>query len=79
MSRPIANERQHWPCGDYPDGKCPKRQPGCQDRCPEMLAAQLEHDARMKAEKTARATEIGTAASNINRVNRNARKKSRQI
>ncbi len=41
MSRPIANERQHWPCGDYPDGKCPKRQLGCQDRCPEMLAAQL--------------------------------------
>ena len=41
MTRPLHNERDHWPCGDYPDGKCPKRQPGCQDRCPEMLAAQL--------------------------------------
>ena len=44
-----------------------------------MLAAQLEHDARMKAAKAARQTDYGVEASNINRSNHTTWKKSRQI
>lgn len=74
-----ATGRDHYPCIDYPDGKCPDRFPGCQSVCVKMLCAQLEHDARKKAEWEGKQTDIGVSASHIGRINRNMRKKSRQI
>ena len=37
------NTRDRYPCADQPGGICPKREPGCQSRCMDMLAAQLVH------------------------------------
>ena len=46
--------RDKFPCGKYPGGKCPKRQPGCQDKCPEFLEAKAVNDARKAVERAKR-------------------------
>lgn len=56
------NTRDRYPCADQPGGSCPRREPGCQLRCPDMLAAQLvrlaEHrEADKKDAADRRATE----------------------
>ena len=44
---------KHWPCRE--DGKdCEARQPGCQDKCLKMLAAQLCAGQERRAEKAAK-------------------------
>lgn len=73
MSRPIANERQHWPCRDHPGGVCPNRKPGCQDRCPEMLAAQLaaaQERRRLEADKERSNAADSVKVHSIERYNR---------
>lgn len=46
--------RDKFPCGKYPGGKCPKRQPGCQDKYPEFLDAKAANDARKAVERAKR-------------------------
>lgn len=46
--------RDHYPCTDYPDGVCPNRHPGCQDKCLKMLAAKLAADERKRTERSNR-------------------------
>lgn len=47
--------RDHYPCTDFPDGVCPNRHPGCQDKCLAMLAAKLVADERKHVEHANRA------------------------
>lgn len=46
--------RDKYPCVDFPDGKCPRRRPGCQNKCPEFLRAKAENDARKDIERKKR-------------------------
>ena len=49
----VHNGRDKIPCFDYPGG-CPRRKPGCQDRCEEMIAAKAQNDARKQVEREKR-------------------------
>ena len=48
--------REFWPCRENGKG-CEVREPGCQDKCMRMLAAQLCAGERRKVEKAAKRTE----------------------
>ena len=54
MDRHRRIGRDRWPCGEHPGGVCTRREPGCQDRCPEMMEARRAHDERKRAERSAR-------------------------
>lgn len=49
----IRNGRNKIPCFDYPGG-CPRRKPGCQDHCEEMIASKAQNDARKQIEREKR-------------------------
>lgn len=49
----VRNGRDKIPCFNYPGG-CPRRKPGCQDRCEEMIAAKAQNDARKQIEREKR-------------------------
>lgn len=51
------NTRDRYPCADQPEGSCPRREPGCQTRCPEMLTAQLVHLGELRERKGKEARE----------------------
>lgn len=76
--RPTTS-RDYYPCADYPDGKCPNREPGCQSKCLKMLAAQLVADQRKRVERANKAHDIDVQGVDVNRYNRQNRKRSRQI
>ena len=48
------SSRDKFPCNEFPDGICPKRRPGCQDKCPDFLAAKAANDDRKAQERTKR-------------------------
>jgi hypothetical protein len=48
------SSRDKFPCNKFPDGICPKRKPGCQDKCPDFLAAKAANDARKAVERAKR-------------------------
>ena len=49
----MRNGRDKIPCFNYPGG-CPRRKPGCQDHCEEMIAAKAQNDARKQIEREKR-------------------------
>ena len=49
----MRNGRDEIPCFNYPGG-CPRRRPGCQDTCEEMIAAKAKNDARKQIEREKR-------------------------
>ena len=50
----ILTSRDKFPCNDFPDGICPKRQPGCHATCPDYIAAKAANDDRKAVEKAKR-------------------------
>ena len=46
--------RDKFPCNKFPGGICPKRRPGCQDNCPDFIAAKAKNDSRKQMERTKR-------------------------
>ena len=46
--------RDKYPCRNFPNGICPKRRPGCQDKRPDFLAAKAANDARKEQERAKR-------------------------
>ena len=71
--------RDKYPCTDYPDGKCPKRHPACQDTCPEMAKAKAKADARKAIERTNRLRDDSAIDFQVKQSARVTRKKSRRV
>lgn len=46
--------RDAYPCAKFPGGACPRRAPGYQDKCPDMIKAQAENRARKENERKQR-------------------------
>lgn len=52
-------QRDQYPCNKFPDGKCPRRHPACQDTCPDMIAAKQRAKQRKERERANRAKDDG--------------------
>jgi hypothetical protein len=71
--------RDKYPCNDFPDGKCPKRHPACQDTCPDMIAAKEKANARKEKERANRMKDDSAIDFQVKQSARVTRKKSRRV
>lgn len=69
--------RENWPCREN-GRECEVREPGCQDKCMRMLAAQLCAGARKKAEKAAKEAEADVVSVLTEDAARRQRRKPKQ-
>ena len=72
--KPLTS-RDKFPCNKFPDGICPRRKPGCQDRCPEFLAAKSANDDRKAQERAKRYANNDVNKFKVNSAMKGSRKK----
>lgn len=71
--------RDKYPCNNFPDGKCPKRHPACQDTCPDMIAAKQQAQQRKERERANRMKDDSAIDFQVKQSARVTRKKSRRV
>lgn len=72
-------QRDQCPCNKFPDGKCPRRHPACQDTCPDMIAAKQQAKQRKERERANRAKDDGVIDFQVKQGERITRTKSRMV
>lgn len=75
----LFSARDKYPCRDFPDGICPNRVPGCQDKCPAMIEAKRKIDERKRIERQRREESIAVNECQIVNKCKASRKKRREL
>lgn len=71
----LLTSRDKFPCNKFPDGICPKRQPGCHATCPDYIAAKAANDDRKAQERAKRYANNDVNKFKVNSALKGSRKK----
>ena len=70
--------RDKFPCNEYPGGNCPRRKPGCHDSCEDFIRAKAENDARKQIERQKRHDRLDVSSYKVDTFTKPTRTKHKE-